>query len=143
MKVRIKLIEGASWTVESGSGHAIVVDGSPAIGGRDLGMRPMELCLGALGSCSAMDVISILRKGRQDVTDCVIEIEGERADAIPAVFTRIHLRYVVTGRRLDPKKVERAVGLSAEKYCSVSRMLESTVTIDHSFEVVEDGATAG
>lgn len=143
MKARIKLIEGAAWMVEMGDGHTIVVDGSPAIGGRDLGPRPMALVLAALGSCTAMDVISILRKARQAVTDCVIEVEGQRADAVPAVFTDIHLRYVVTGHGLKASAVERAVTLSAEKYCSVSKMLAPTVAITHAFEVHEAGPSAG
>lgn len=121
------------------SGHGVVIDGSPDIGGRDLGFRPMELVLAALGSCSGMDVVSMLRKGRQDVADCVIEVEAERADTLPKVFTRIHVHYTVSGRDLRPAAVERAVALSAEKYCSVSRMLQSTVEITFGHEVVELG----
>lgn len=134
MKTRVKLIEDVAWMAEMGQ-HALVIDGSPKIGGRDLGPRPMELVLAGLGGCTAMDVISILRKARQDVTDCVIEVEAERADAVPAVFTRIHLRYIVTGNDLKESAVERAVNLSATKYCSVSKMLSATVEITHDYEV--------
>lgn len=137
VKARIKLVEGVAWTATADSGHALVVDGSPEIGGQNLGPRPMELVLMGLGSCSAMDVITILRKSRQDVTDCAIELEAERADTVPKVFTRIHVRYVVTGRSLSPERVQRAVELSAEKYCSVSMMLKATVAITHDFVIVD------
>jgi len=136
LRARIKWVEGAAWTAESDSGHGLVVDGSPDIGGRNLGPRPMELVLMGLGSCSAMDVISILRKARQAVTDCVITLDAERADTIPKVFTRIEMHYTVTGHDLDPAVVARAVNLSADKYCSVSRMLKPTVEITHHFEVL-------
>ncbi len=137
MKARLKLVEGVAWMAHADSGHAIVIDGSEAIGGKDLGMRPMELVLVGLGSCSGMDVMSILRKARQDVTDCVIEVEAERADTIPKVFTRIHVHYTVTGRDLKPAAVERAVALSSEKYCSVSRMLAASAEITFDHEVLE------
>jgi putative redox protein len=137
MRARVKWIEGVAWMAEADSGHGLVIDGSPAIGGRNLGPRPMELVLAGLGGCTAMDVIEILRKQRQDVTDCVIEVEAERAETVPKVFTRIHLHYTVTGRALKPAAVERAVKLSAEKYCSVSAMLQSTASIDHGWTVVE------
>lgn len=143
MRARVKWIEGVAWMAEADSGHGLIIDGSPAIGGRNLGPRPMELVLAGLGGCTAMDVIEILRKQRQDVTDCVIEVDAERAETVPKVFTRIQLHYIVTGRGLKPAAVERAVKLSAEKYCSVSAMLQSTASIDHSFEVNEavgDGA---
>ncbi len=142
MKARIKWIEGAAWLAESDSGHGTIIDGSPDIGGRNLGPRPMELVLQALGGCTAMDVIEILRKQRQDVTDCVIEVRGERADTIPRVFTHLHVQYTVTGRALKPAAVERAVQLSAEKYCSVSRMLAGSVQITHGWTAVEAGAAA-
>lgn len=139
MKARIKLIEGAAWMGEADSGHGLVIDGSPAIGGRDLGPRPMELVLQGLCACSGMDVVSILRKQRQDVVDVVIEAEAERAETPPKVFTRIALTYRVFGRGLKPKAVERAVRLSADTYCSVSRMLAPTVEISDSIEIVEVG----
>ncbi len=137
MRARVKWIEGVAWLAEADSGHGLIIDGSPAIGGRNLGPRPMELVLAGLGGCTAMDVIEILRKQRQDVTDCVIEVDAERAETVPKVFTRIHLHYTVTGRALKPAAVERAVTLSAEKYCSVSAMLQSTASIHHTWSVVD------
>lgn len=137
MKARIKLIEGAAWMAEADSGHGLVIDGSPAIGGRDLGPRPMELVLQGLCACSGMDVVSILRKQRQDVVDVVIEAEAERAGTPPRVFTRIGLTYRVFGRGLKPRAVERAVRLSADTYCSVARMLAPTVELDDTIEIIE------
>jgi len=142
MKARIKFIENVSFLAESGTGHAMVIDGAPAEGGRNLGPRPLELLLMGLGSCTAFDVVLILRKGREEVTDCVIEVEAERAATDPKVFTRIHMHYRVTGRGLAPAKVERAIALSAEKYCSASAMLSKTATITHDWEVVEEAAPA-
>lgn len=141
MKARIKLIDGMMFAAESGSGHAIIVDGPPDIGGRNLGMRPMELLLLGLGACSAVDVVHILRKAREAVTDCVVELDGDRAETDPKVFTSVRMRYVVTGRKLAPAKVERAVALSAEKYCSASAMFAKTASIEHSIEIVEASAT--
>jgi len=129
MKARIKWSGDVSFVAESGSGHAIVVDGAPEAGGRNIGMRPMELVLAGAAACTAFDVVWILRKARQPVTDCVVEAEAERAPAEPKVFTRIHLRYRITGRGLDPHQVERAVKLSKEKYCSATIMLASTAEI--------------
>ncbi len=142
MKARIKWIESVSFTGQSGSGHSVVMDGAPEAGGRDLGPRPMEMLLLGLGGCAAFDVVEILRKGREDVTDCVVEMEAERAGSIPKVFTRIHMRFAVTGRALDPAKVERAIKLSAEKYCSASAMLGKTAEITHSFEVLKPDGPA-
>lgn len=122
---------------ESGSGHSVVMDGSPDAGGRDLGIRPMEMLLLGLGGCTAFDVISILRKSRQNVIDCEINIEAERATEIPKVFTQIHLHFVVSGRELKADRVEKAVNLSADKYCSASQMLGKVATITHDFEIVE------
>ena len=135
MSARLKLSEGVTWVGESGSGHGIVIDGSPDIGGRNLGMRPMELMLLGVGSCSAMDVMLILRKSRQDVTDCSGEIQGTRAETVPKVFTAIHLHFIVEGRDLAERHVARAVQLSAEKYCSASLMLQASVDITHDFEI--------
>lgn len=132
---RVKFVEGAAWVGESGSGHGIVIDGSPDIGGRNLGMRPMELILLGVGSCSAMDVIHILKKARQEVTDCVIDVTGTRVDTDPKVFSDIHLHFTVTGRDLAAKHVARAVQLSAEKYCSASKMLQASVNITHDHEI--------
>ncbi|MQM40033.1 Protein YhfA [wastewater metagenome] len=122
---------------ETGSGHEVLVDGPPDLGGEDRGARPMELMLLSLGSCSAVDVVHILRKGRHDVVDCVVEVNGERAEEPPKVFTRIHLHYRVVGRDLRESVVARAVSLSAEKYCSASLMLSQAAEITHDFEVAQ------
>ncbi|MGE0557061.1 MAG: OsmC family protein [Burkholderiales bacterium] len=140
MKARIKWIENVSFVAESGSGHALVIDGAPEGGGRDLGPRPMEVVLMGTGGCTAYDVMHILRKSRAPVTDCVLEIEAERAAEDPKVFTKIHFHFIVTGRDLKPAMVERAVQLSAEKYCSASIMLGKTAAITHDFEILEAGA---
>lgn len=131
------LLEGMTFVGEAGSGHGIVIDAAPEIGGRNLGPRPMELLLLGLASCSAVDVRLILQRGREVVTDCVVEAEAERAAEDPKVFTRIHLGYRITGKALNRGKVERAVQLSAEKYCSASAMLAKTAEITHSIELVE------
>jgi len=137
MKARIKLSEGMTFVAESGSGHAVVVDAAPDIGGKDLGPRPMELVLMGTGACTAIDVMHILRKARQPVTDCVVEMEAERASEDPKVFTSIKLRYIVTGRGLATAQVERAIKLSKEKYCSATIMLAATAKISFDFEVRE------
>jgi putative redox protein len=137
MKARIKLAEGMTFVAESGSGHAVVVDASPEVGGKNLGARPMELVLMGLGACSAIDVVHMLRKGRHAVTDCFVELDAERADEDPKVFTRIKLHYVVTGRALASAQVERAIKLSKDKYCSATAMLAKTAQIDFDFEVRE------
>jgi putative redox protein len=126
-----------SFVGESGSGHSVVMDGAPEAGGRNLGIRPMEMLLLGLGGCTAFDVVSILQKSRQQIVDCEVEIEAERATEVPKVFTGIHVHFIVSGKDLDPAKVERAVNLSADKYCSASRMLEKAAKITHDFEVVE------
>jgi putative redox protein len=135
MKARIKWVEGAAMLGESGSGHAVVMDGPPDFGGRNLGVRPMEMLLLGMGGCTQFDVLLILRKLRQEVTDCVVELEAERAAEDPKVFTRIHAHFIVTGRELKEKQVARAIGLSAEKYCSASIMLGATAEITHDFEI--------
>lgn len=122
---------------ESGSGHAVVMDGAPEAGGRNLGVRPMELLLIGMGGCSSFDVVHILRKGRHDVRKCEARLEAERAATDPKIFTRIHLHFVVTGKGLSESVVERAVRLSAEKYCSASIMLGKAAEITHGFEVLE------
>jgi len=138
LKATVKWVDGAALMAESGSGHAVVLDGPPDHGGRNIGMRPMEMVLIGTGGCSAIDVMGILQKARQDVIDCHVHLEAERADAIPAVFTKIHMRFVVTGRNLKESHVKRAVDLSAEKYCSASIMLgRAGVEITHSYEIVE------
>jgi putative redox protein len=126
---------GASWRAETETGHALVVDGSPDIGGRDLGARPMELLLLGLGGCTAMDVLSILRKKRQRVADCRVELSAERAEEHPRVFTRIHVHFKVWGE-VQAAAVERAIELSHTKYCSAYKMLSATAEISSSFEVV-------
>jgi len=137
VKARVKWLDNMSFVGESGSGHAVVMDGAPEFGGRNLGMRPMEMLLLGLGGCSSFDVVLILQKSKQQVLDCEVLMEAERADKAPKVFTRIHLHFVVSGRNLSPEKVERAVKLSAEKYCSASIMLGKTAEITHDFEVCE------
>ena len=141
MKARIKWVENVTFVAESGSGHAIVLDGAPEAGGRNLGMRPMEMLLLGLGGCTAFDVVHILRKGRERVTDCVVELEAERAPTDPKVFTRIHMRFRLKGRGLAAAKVERAIALSAEKYCSASAIIAKTAEITHDWEVVEEEAS--
>ena len=137
MKARIKWVENVCFMGESETGHAVILDGAPDAGGRNLGMRPMEMLLIGMGACTSFDVVTILKKSRQPVTDCVAEIEAERADEIPKVFTRIHVHLIVTGKGLNPAQVERAVKLSAEKYCSASIMLGKAAEITHDFEIVE------
>lgn len=136
MKARIKWVEQATFLGEAGSGHAVVMDGPPDHGGRNLGPRPMELLLLGMGGCTAFDVVSILKKSRQAISDCVAEISAERAERDPKVFTRIHVHFVVSGRGLEPAKVERAVQLSAEKYCSASIMLGKVAEVTHDFAIV-------
>lgn len=137
MKARVKWLDGVAFVGESGSGHAVVMDGAPESGGRDIGVRPMEMLLIGLGGCTAFDVMHILRRGRVAVDDCVVEVEAERATEDPKVFTEIRLKFTVSGPRLPHDKVERAVQLSAEKYCSASIMLGKTATITHAIDVVD------
>ncbi len=137
MKARIKWVEEATFIGESGSGHAVVMDGPPDHGGRNLGVRPMEMLLLGMGGCTAFDVVMILKKSRQPVSDCEVELEAERADREPKVFTRIHVHFIVSGKGLAEKKVATAVQLSAEKYCSASIMLGKAADISHDFEIRE------
>ncbi|RKZ44263.1 MAG: OsmC family protein [Candidatus Parabeggiatoa sp. nov. 3] len=137
MKARIKWVENACLMAEAESGHGIVIDGAGEIGGRNLGVRPMEMILMGLGGCTAMDVLSILKKQRQNITDCVIEVSGQRREQPPKIFTDIHIHYIITGRDLKNTKVKRAVDLSAESYCSVSAMLGKSANITHDYEIVE------
>ncbi|MCU0970808.1 MAG: OsmC family protein [Gammaproteobacteria bacterium] len=137
MKARLKWVEGALMVGESGSGHAVVLDGAPEYGGRNLGPRPMEMLLIGMGGCTQFDVVHILRKGRHDVRLCEVELEAERADSDPKVFTRIHAHFRVGGPGITDKAVERAIKLSAEKFCSASIMLGATATITHDFEIVD------
>ena len=140
VKARIKWVEGVAFMAETQSGHQVMMDGAPEGGGKNLGPRPMELVLAGAGGCTAYDVIVILRKARQQVSDCVIEMDAERADEDPKVFTRIHLHFVVTGRRIDAKHVERAIKLSADKYCSATAMLAKTATVTHDWEIIEESS---
>lgn len=137
MKARIKWVEDACFLGETASGHAVVMDGPPDGGGRNLGPRPMEMLLLGTGGCTSYDVVAILKKQRQQITDCVAEIDAERADKDPKVFTKIHIHFVVTGKDLKPEQVERAIKLSAEKYCSASIMLGQMAEITHDFELRE------
>ena len=137
MKARVKWVDQVSFVVESGSGHATVIDGAPEAGGRNIGMRPMEMLLGGAAACTAFDVVWILKRARQPVADCVVDAEAERAPVEPTVFTRIHLKYAVAGRGLDPRQVERAVKLSKEKYCSATIMLAPSVEISYEVRIIE------
>ncbi|CAM3921750.1 OsmC family protein [Vreelandella rituensis] len=138
MKARVRWTDGRQFVAESGSGHSLVMDGPPDHGGRNTGPRPMEMLLMGMGGCTAFDILNILDKARADVTDCVAEIEAQRAEETPAVFTKIHVHFVVSGRALKEKQVKRAVELSAEKYCSASIMLvRGGVDITHSFEIID------
>ncbi|HCK4325323.1 OsmC family protein [Pseudomonas aeruginosa] len=140
MKARIQWAGEAMFLGESGSGHVVVMDGPPDHGGRNLGVRPMEMVLIGLGGCTNFDVVSILKKARQPVESCEAFLEAERADEEPKVFTKIHVHFVVKGRGLKEAQVKRAVELSAEKYCSASIMLgRGGVEITHGYEIVELG----
>jgi putative redox protein len=137
MKARIKWIEGVSFAGQSESGHTVVMDGPPDSGGKNLGVRPMEMLLLGMGGCTAFDVVHILRKSRQPISDCVAEVDAARADTDPKVFTRIHVHFIVSGKGLDPKRVDQAIKLSAEKYCSASIMLGKVAEVTHDFEIQE------
>ncbi|MCK5001583.1 MAG: OsmC family protein [Gammaproteobacteria bacterium] len=138
MKATVKWLDHMSFVGESGSGHSVVMDGPPDDGGRNLGVRPMEMVLLGMGGCTAFDVVHILKRARQNIVDCHVEMEAERATDIPKVFTKIHAHYVIKGKDLDAKKVERAITMTAEKYCSVSIMLATSVEITHDFEIIEE-----
>ncbi len=141
MEAKVRWAGEAMFIGESGTGHEVVMDGPPDLGGRDKGPRPMEMLLLGVGGCSSFDVMSMLKKSRQDVSDCVAELSAERADAVPAVFTAIHLNFKVSGRKLKESHVKRAVELSAEKYCSASIMLGAAgVKITHSYDIIELGS---
>ena len=137
MKGTVTLQEGSSFEGASGSGHRVTMDVAPEVGGQNLGLRPMEMVLLGLGGCTAIDVLHMLRKGRQPITDMRGELDADRADDVPKVFTRIHLHFVLTGAGLDPHKIERAINLSASKYCSASMMLNKTAEMTHDFEIVK------
>ncbi len=138
MKARVKWVEQVSFLGETESNHAVLMDGAAAAGGRNLGPRPMELLLIGTGGCTSFDVITILKKSRQAVSDCYVELDAERAETDPKVFTRIHMHFVVKGKDIKPEVVEKAIKLSAEKYCSASIMLGQTAAITHDFEVIQE-----
>ena len=137
MKGTVTLQEGSTFEGVAGSGHRVTMDVAPEVGGQNLGLRPMEMVLLGLGGCTAIDVLHMLRKGRQPITDIRVELNAERADDVPKVFTKIHLHFVLTGAGLDPPKIERAINLSASKYCSASMMLNKTAEMTHDFEIVK------
>ncbi|AZR82903.1 OsmC family protein [Thiomicrospira sp. S5] len=137
MATVVKWQGGMAFKGTTESGHDVLMDAAPEVGGDNKGARPMEMVLLGLGGCTSIDVMMMLQKSQQDVTDCEVEIASERSDSIPKVFTKIHVHFKVSGHGLNPKKVERAVNLSAEKYCSVSKMLEHSVEMSHDFEIIE------
>jgi len=137
MQACVKWVDGAQFLAEAGSGHSLVIDGPPEGGGRNMGMRPMELILLGTAGCTAYDVVSILKKSRQPITDCRVEVNAERSEEIPKVFTHIHLHYVVSGKSLSESSVARAIQLTSEKYCSASIMLAKAVEITHDYEIIE------
>jgi putative redox protein len=137
MKTRVKWIDGMAFMGESGTGHALVMDGAPENGGRNLGPRPMEMLLLGLGGCTAFDVVMILQKGRQPIEDCQVEIEAERAEDHPKIFTKVHMRYLVKGRGLSADAVHRAVELSVDKYCSATHVINKTAAMTHEVVIEE------
>ena len=137
MKTRVKWIDNMSFVAESDSGHSVVMDGAPDAGGRNLGIRPMELVLSGLGGCAAFDVVLILKKSKQNISDVQVHLSAERASEIPKVFSKIHAIYEVYGKKLSEKQVKRAVALSVEKYCSVSAMLEKTAKMTYEVKIIE------
>ena len=142
MKSRVKWVENVCFMAESESGHAMIMDGSPDIGGRNMGPRPMEMLLMGAGGCTSVDVVMIMKKSRQDVTGCEVEVSAERASDHPKVFTKIHMHFTVRGRNLKADIVERAIKLSAEKYCSASIILGKTAEMTHDYEIIEETAAA-
>ncbi len=138
MKATVKLLDGVRFEGTTGSGHSVIMDGPPEHGGQDSGPRPMEMLLLGTGACSGFDVVHILRRSRQDVTGCEVDVDADRADTEPKIFTAIRLHFTVRGRGLKENVVRRAVELSAEKYCSASIMLAKTATITHDFQIVEE-----
>lgn len=138
MECKITWIKQVNFVAETGSKHTIIMDGSPESGGQNLGPRPMETVLAGTGGCTAFDVVSILKKSRQEITGCEIQIKAERALTDPKVFTHIHFHFIIKGRKIKPEMVERAINLSAEKYCSASIMLAKTAKITHDFQIIHD-----
>ena len=138
MKARARWVEGMAFMGEAGSGHAVMMDGAPEYGGRNIGIRPMEMLLIGLAGCTGFDVVQILKKGRENVTGCDVEVEAERATEDPKVFTRIHIAYRISGHGLSQAKAERAVTLSKEKYCSASIMLGATAEMTYTLDVIDE-----
>ncbi len=136
MKARVKWVEDLLFLGESGTGHTVVMDGPKELGGHDIGIRPMELLLLGMGGCTSFDMIQMLTKARQDIHDCVVEIDSDRSDEIPKVFTRIRVHYIITGKNIKESQVKRAIELSTEKYCSASLMLGETAEITHDYEII-------
>ncbi len=136
MKARVKWIEDVLFLGESGTGHSLIIDGPEEMGGHGTGMRPMELLLLGMGSCTAFDMVQMLKKSRQDIHDCVVDITSDRSEEIPKVFTKIHVHYTITGKNVKESQVKRAVELSTEKYCSASLMLGKTAEITHDYEII-------
>jgi putative redox protein len=137
MKARVKWVEDVMFLGESGTGHTVVMDGPEEKGGHGTGMRPMELLLLGMGGCTSFDIVEILKKARQDIRDCVVDITSERSEEIPKVFTKIHVQYTIKGKNIKESQVKRAVDLSLEKYCSATIMLGKTADISHDFEIIE------
>jgi putative redox protein len=136
MKARVKWIEDVQFIGESGTGHSLIMDGPEELGGHGTGMRPMELLLLGLGGCTSFDVVEMLKKSRQNIDDCVVEISAKRSEKVPKIFTCIHIHYIVTGENIKEKQVKRAVELSAEKYCSASLMLGKAAEITHDYAII-------
>ncbi len=136
MKARVKWVEDLTFVGESGTGHSLVMDGPEELGGHGTGMRPMELLLLGMGGCTSFDMVQMLKKGRQDIRDCIVEIDSERSDEIPKVFTKIHVHYTISGKNIKEAQVKRAIELSTEKYCSASLMLGKTAKITHDYEII-------
>lgn len=143
MECVVKWVENMGFVAETGSGHTVTMDGAPEAGGRNLAPRPMEMMLAGAGGCTAYDVVLILKRGRHQVSDCEVRISAVRADEDPKVFTKLHYHYIVKGRALKASAVERAVKLSADKYCSASIMLGKTAVVTHSFEVIDVATDPG
>jgi putative redox protein len=137
MKARVSWVENSKFVAESGSGHSVMMDGPPESGGENSGVRPMEMLLMGMGGCTAFDIRHILDKGRHDIRGLELQLDAERAETDPKVFTGIHIHYVVKGKNLSDAAVKRAIELSAEKYCSASIMLGKTAKITHDYEIVE------
>ncbi|MCK9284435.1 MAG: OsmC family protein [Rhodocyclaceae bacterium] len=136
MECTVRWHDGMSFIAETGSGHLIAMDGAPEAGGRNLAPRPMETVLAGTGGCTAFDIVLILKRSRQEVSDCEVKLTAERAETDPKVFSKIHMHFLVSGKNLKPESVERAIKLSSEKYCSASIMLGKTAEITHSWEII-------